>query len=49
MSFDIPEDCSVYDKTHIVYDSYKKCNKEDWVHNSSGIIIHKRGKEWDES
>lgn len=27
----------------------KKSNKEDWVHNSAGIIIHKLGKEWDES
>lgn len=49
VNFDIPEDCSVYDKKHIVYDSYKKRNKDEWVHNSAGIIVHKLGKEWDES
>lgn len=32
-----------------MYNSYNKCNREVWVHNSSGIITHKLGKEWDES
>lgn len=49
VNFDMPEDCSVYDKKHAVYNSYKKGNEEEWVHNSAGIIVQKLGKEWDES
>lgn len=49
VNFDIPQDCSEYDKKHIVYNPYKKRNEETWIHNSSGIIVHKLGKEWDES
>lgn len=49
VNFDMPEDCSEYDKTQIVYNSYKKRTEKDWVHNSAGIIVHKLGKEWDEA
>jgi hypothetical protein len=49
VNFDMPEDAGSYDKKHIVYDSYRRKNKEEWVHNSSGIIVHKLGKEWDET
>lgn len=49
VNFDMPEDWSVYDKKHIVYNSYKKRNEEEWVHNSAVILVHKLGKEWDES
>ncbi len=30
VSFDMPEDCSVYDKKHAVYNSYKKAMKKNW-------------------
>lgn len=49
INFDIPKDQSEYDKKHKVYDLYLKKYKEDWIHNSSGIIIHKLGKVWNES
>ena len=49
VNFDIPHDCNEYDKRQMVYNSYKKRNEEVWLHNSSGIIVHKLGKEWDES
>ena len=32
-----------------MYNSYKKRNEEEGVHNSAGILVHKLGKEWDES
>nr|DAP44686.1 MAG TPA: hypothetical protein [Caudoviricetes sp.] len=49
VNFDMPENCSVYDKKHIVYNAHKKRKEEEWVHNSAGIIVHKLGKEWDDS
>jgi len=49
INFDMPKDSKEYDTTHKVYDPYKKIYKIEWLHNSSGIIIHKLGKRWDET
>lgn len=49
VNFDIPKDSSEYDNKRVVYNSYEQKNKEEWIHNSAGILIHKLGKKWDES
>lgn len=49
INFDIPKDSSDYNKRHKVYNSYSKKYEDKWVYNTSGIIVHKLGKEWDDS
>lgn len=49
INFDVPNSSSDYDKKHKVYNTYLKKWEDKWVYNSSGIIIHKLGKQWDES
>ena len=46
VNFDIPQSSHEYDKKHIVYNPYSKEYEETWLHNSSGILVHKLGKEW---
>ena len=49
INFDIPKNSDDYDKKRQVYNPEKKTYEEKWVHNSSGILLHKLGKEWDKS
>ena len=46
VNFDIPQSSHEYDRKHNVYNPYSKSYEETWLHNSSGILIHKLGKEW---
>lgn len=39
INFDIPSSASEYDKRE----------KQEWKHNSAGILVHQLGKEWDTS
>ena len=49
INFDIPPNESVYDNKVWKYDEYTKKNELVWKYNSSGILVHKLKKEWDES
>lgn len=49
INFQIPKYKKDYDEKHWVYNDYEKRKKEEWVYNSSGILVHKLGKEWDDS
>lgn len=49
INFDIPSSCEDYDKKKNVYNDYKRTYEEEWIYNSSGILLHKLGKEWDTS
>lgn len=49
INFDIPHNANDYDRKHKVYNAYLKKYEDDWVHNSSGIIVHKLGKRWDKT
>ena len=49
VNFDIPCDSSQYDIRVQRYNSYEKRNKEEWKYNTSGILVHSVGEQWDES
>lgn len=49
INFDIPNDKDDYDKKQKVYNAYTKKYEDKWLFNTSGIIVHKLGKVWDES
>lgn len=49
INFDFPSSKNDYDKKHKVYNSYTKKNEDKWIFNSSGILVHKLNKVWDES
>lgn len=49
INFDIPPNESVYDNKVWKYDEYTKKNELVLKYNSSGILVHKLKKEWDES
>ena len=44
INFDIPKDASEYDIR-----VKKENGRKDWLHNTSGILIHKLKKKWDTS
>lgn len=46
VNFDIPQNSYEYDQKHKVYNHYSKKYEDTWLHNSSGILIHKLGKSW---
>lgn len=49
INFDIPSSCKDYDKKVKIYDKFEDNYKYKWVHNSSGILVHKLKKCWDVS
>lgn len=49
INFDIPPNDSVYDDKVRKYNEYTKKNELVWKYNSSGILVHKLNKKWDES
>lgn len=49
INFDIPLNVSDYDKKEWRYNSYLKRQELVWKHNSSGILAHQLGQEWDTS
>lgn len=49
INFDIPSDNTVYDEKVLEYNPYTKRNEYRWKYNSSGILVHKLNKRWDES
>lgn len=49
INFDIPKDEKDYDSKIRVLNPYTQKYEEEWKHKSSGILIHKLNKEWDES
>lgn len=49
INFDIPPNDSVYDNKVWKYNGYTKKKELVWEYNSSGILIHKLNKKWDES
>lgn len=49
LNFDIPPNDSVYDDKVWKYNEYTKKNELVWKYNSSGILVHKLNKKWDES
>ena len=49
INFDIPPDASVYDNKILKYNEYKKKDELVWQYNSSGILVHKLKKKWNES
>lgn len=49
INFDIPPNDSVYDEKVWKYNEYTKKNELVWKYNSSGILVHKLNKKWDES
>ncbi len=49
INFDIPPNDSVYDDKVWKYNEYTKKNELVWKYNSSGILVHKLNKKWDES
>lgn len=49
INFDIPSNESVYDNKVWKYNKYTKKNELNWEYNSSGILVHKLNKEWDDS
>lgn len=49
INFNIPNSSDDYNKKHKVFNSYLRRYEEKWSFTTSGIIIHKLGKKWDES
>lgn len=49
INFQIPSNSSEYDNVETKYNEYEKVWIKVWIYNSSGILIHKLNKEWDES
>lgn len=49
INFDIPPNDSVYDDKVRKYNEYTKKKELVWKYNSSGILVHKLNKKWDES
>lgn len=49
INFDISPDASVYDNKIWKYNEYKKKDELVWQYNSSGILVHKLKKKWNES
>lgn len=49
INFDIPLGVSDYDKKEWKYNSYLKKQELVWKNNSSGILVHQLGQEWDTS
>ena len=49
INFDIPNSKDDYDKKHKVYNTYTQKYEEQWIFNTSGILVHKLNKSWDES
>ena len=49
IGFDVPTSNLDYDKKIMKYNSYKKKEEEKWEFTSSGILVHKLNKQWDES
>lgn len=49
INFDIPPNDSVYDSKVWKYNEYTKKAELVWKYNSSGILVHKLNKKWDES
>lgn len=48
INFNVSRNKSDYDKKHKIFNSYNQKFEKHWVYNSSGILLHKLGKEWDE-
>lgn len=49
INFNIPPCNSAYDEKVRKYNEYLKKDECVWKYNSSGILLHKLGMEWDES
>lgn len=49
INFQIPSAISDYDILEKKYNEYTKRYEDDWKYNSSGILVHKLNKKWDES
>lgn len=49
INFDIPINSEDYDQKVKVYNEYYKKYQYMWKYNTSGILVHQLGKEWDES
>ena len=49
INFDYPNSEEDYDKRYRVYNPYTKKTESKWVYNTSGILLHKLNKIWDES
>lgn len=49
INFDIPPNASVYDNKIWKYNGYSNKNELVWEYNSSGILVHKLEKKWNES
>jgi hypothetical protein len=49
VNFDLPPSSKDYDKRITVYDPYSKKYRPAWLYNTSGILVHQLGKEWDTS
>ena len=49
INFDIPNSKDDYDKKHKVFNKYTQKYEEQWIYNTSGILVHKLNKSWDKS
>ncbi len=49
INFNIPEHREEYDMKEKVYNSYLKKYEYVWKYNTSGILVHQIGQEWDTS
>ena len=49
VNHDIPASSEDYDVKEKVYNEYLKREQYTWKHNTSGILVHQLGKEWDET
>lgn len=49
INFNIPPNASVYDNKILKYNGYTKKDELVWKYNSSGILVHKLKKKWNES
>lgn len=49
INFNIPPNASVYDNKIWKYNEYTKKDELVWEYNSSGILVHKLEKKWNES
>lgn len=49
INFDIPPSASAYDNRVWKYNDHTKITELVWKYNSSGILVHKLNKTWDES
>ena len=49
VNFDFPNSMDEYDKKHKVFNPYTKKYEDEWVYNTSGILLHKLYKTWDKS